>query len=189
MSSKEIPDLPAGTAPTGAEWMHMVQGGNSRKLTTQDLATFIIALLVDSAPATLDTLNELAAAIGDDPNFAATIAGQLGTLTGDVDALEAAVAAIEAAIAALGTAAEMDLPLTPNFTADGEVRFHADVAMTLAQVATSGTGTVSYEKSTAAAPAVFAATAAPVTLEAGAWLRVIAADVDTIFAVHLKRSA
>jgi len=34
--------------------------------------------LVDSAPSTLDTLNELAAALGDDPNFATTTATNLG---------------------------------------------------------------------------------------------------------------
>lgn len=42
-----------------------------------------IANLIDSAPGTLDTLNELAAALGDDPNFATTItnalAGKLST--------------------------------------------------------------------------------------------------------------
>ena len=37
-----------------------------------------VAGLVDSAPETLDTLNELAAALGDDPNFATTIATQIG---------------------------------------------------------------------------------------------------------------
>lgn len=37
-----------------------------------------IAALVDSSPATLDTLNELATALGDDPNFAATVSTQLG---------------------------------------------------------------------------------------------------------------
>lgn len=37
------------------------------------------AALVDQAPATLDTLNELAAALGDDPNFATTVANQIGT--------------------------------------------------------------------------------------------------------------
>ena len=37
-----------------------------------------IANLVDTAPATLDTLNELAAALGDDANFAATTASALG---------------------------------------------------------------------------------------------------------------
>lgn len=37
------------------------------------LQTAIIAAIVDSAPGTLDTLNELAAALGDDPNFVTTI--------------------------------------------------------------------------------------------------------------------
>ena len=37
-----------------------------------------IAAVVAGAPELLDTLNELAAAIGDDPNFAATIAAQIG---------------------------------------------------------------------------------------------------------------
>ena len=37
-----------------------------------------LANLVDSAPETLDTLNELAAALGDDPNFATTVTTQLG---------------------------------------------------------------------------------------------------------------
>lgn len=37
-----------------------------------------VAALVDSSPATLDTLNELAAALGDDPNFAATVNTALG---------------------------------------------------------------------------------------------------------------
>lgn len=36
------------------------------------------AALVDSSPGTLDTLNELAAALGDDPNYAATTATALG---------------------------------------------------------------------------------------------------------------
>lgn len=51
-----------------------------------------IANLVNTAPSTLDTLNELAAALGDDPNFATTISNQLAnkanlsgaTFTGDV---------------------------------------------------------------------------------------------------------
>jgi hypothetical protein len=38
-----------------------------------------ISALVDSSPATLDTLNELAAALGDDPNFATTVSNQIGT--------------------------------------------------------------------------------------------------------------
>jgi hypothetical protein len=38
-----------------------------------------IAALVASSPAALDTLNELAAALGDDPNFATTITNALAT--------------------------------------------------------------------------------------------------------------
>lgn len=37
-----------------------------------------VSSLVDSAPETLNTLNELAAALGDDPNFATTVANQIG---------------------------------------------------------------------------------------------------------------
>ena len=37
-----------------------------------------VAAIVDSAPATLDTLNELAAALGDDANYASTITTALG---------------------------------------------------------------------------------------------------------------
>jgi len=38
-----------------------------------------VASLVDSSPSTLDTLNELAAALGDDPNFATTVTNSIGT--------------------------------------------------------------------------------------------------------------
>ena len=58
-----------------------------------DTATNIVASITDSAPGTLDTLNELAAALGDDANYATTtannIAGKLsltgGTMAGDID--------------------------------------------------------------------------------------------------------
>lgn len=40
-----------------------------------------VAALIDAAPASLDTLNELAAALGDDPNFAATMTTALGLKT------------------------------------------------------------------------------------------------------------
>jgi hypothetical protein len=42
-----------------------------------------IANLVDTAPATLDTLNELAAALGDDANFSTTVTNQIAALTHD----------------------------------------------------------------------------------------------------------
>ena len=44
-----------------------------------------ISNLVDTAPSTLDTLNELAAALGDDPNFATTVSSQIGTAQSTAD--------------------------------------------------------------------------------------------------------
>ena len=46
---------------------------------TQTYVNTAVSNLVDTAPATLDTLNELAAALGDDPNFATTVATSIGT--------------------------------------------------------------------------------------------------------------
>ena len=71
-----------------------------------------VTTLIDSAPAALDTLNELAAALGDDANFATTITNSIATLQTDVNQNEAdADAAISAVssdltteIAARGTA-------------------------------------------------------------------------------------
>lgn len=51
-------------------------GGSTTSIS--DLVSQVTAAIVDGAPTTLDTLNELAAALGDDPNFAATITAELG---------------------------------------------------------------------------------------------------------------
>jgi len=45
----------------------------------ESYADTAVSNLVASAPSTLDTLNELAAALGDDPNFATTVATDIGT--------------------------------------------------------------------------------------------------------------
>ena len=54
-------------------------------LATETYVNNKVAGIVDSAPATLDTLNELAAALGDDPNFATTVATQIGNKVDKVD--------------------------------------------------------------------------------------------------------
>lgn len=46
---------------------------------TQTYVDTRVASLVDSAPETLNTLDELAAALNDDPNFATSVATQIGT--------------------------------------------------------------------------------------------------------------
>lgn len=54
-------------------------------LATEDYVDQKVADLVDSSPETLNTLNELAAALGDDPNFATTIAEEIGKRVEKVD--------------------------------------------------------------------------------------------------------
>lgn len=55
-----------------------------------------VAEIIDSAPVTLDTLNELAAALGDDPNFAATMTAALAGKQ-PIDATLTALAALSGA--------------------------------------------------------------------------------------------
>ena len=66
-----------------------------------------VANLVASAPSTLDTLNELAAALNDDANFATTITNLIGnnsanitTLQGNITTLESDISNLEANIPA-----------------------------------------------------------------------------------------
>ena len=47
-----------------------------------------VSALVDTAPGTLDTLNELAAALGDDPDFATTTTTLIGTKANDADVVK-----------------------------------------------------------------------------------------------------
>jgi hypothetical protein len=49
------------------------------KTYADDAATTAVAAVIDAAPGTLDTLNELAAALGDDANFSTTITNSLAT--------------------------------------------------------------------------------------------------------------
>jgi len=70
-------DLAGGTM-TGALTLSGAPTSNLHAATKAYVDTEV-AGIVDSAPATLDTLNELAAALGDDPNFATTTATNIGT--------------------------------------------------------------------------------------------------------------
>lgn len=70
------------TAPT------QTAGNNSTRLATTAFVATAIANLINSAPGALDTLKELADALGDDPNYAATVtaalAGKLSNANGAV---------------------------------------------------------------------------------------------------------
>jgi hypothetical protein len=106
------------TAPTPAG------GDNSTKIATTAFVNAAIAALIGSAPTALDTLNELAAALGNDSNFSATVTNALalkaplnspgftGTVTAptvagstDNTTKVATTAFVQAVIAALATVA------------------------------------------------------------------------------------
>lgn len=80
--------LVAGTAlPDGTNNLDLIKWNSSTSGWEADtqanvIGTYVstqVAALVDSAPATLDTLNELAAALGDDANFATTVTDSIAT--------------------------------------------------------------------------------------------------------------
>ena len=54
-------------------------GNNTTRIATTAFVQAATAALVDSAPSTLDTLNELAAALGDDANFSTTTTNNIAT--------------------------------------------------------------------------------------------------------------
>jgi hypothetical protein len=88
-----------------------------------------VAALVDSAPALLDTLNELAAAIGDDENFVTTVTGQIGekvaksgdTMTGALTLHADPTNALEAATKQYVDQAETDAVASANSYTDGAI--------------------------------------------------------------------
>jgi hypothetical protein len=98
-------------------------GGN----TVTDRIASAVADLVDSSPAALDTLNELAAALGDDPDFATTVATDIGTkvskagdtMTGDLSLAQDPTQNLHAATKQYVDTAESDAVTSANSYTDG----------------------------------------------------------------------
>jgi len=95
LASKDSPALTGTpTAPTAA------LGTNTNQIATMAALQAAIANLINGAPGALDTIREIAEALGNDPNFAATILNQLAGKapiihrhpTSDVDGLDDALA-------------------------------------------------------------------------------------------------
>lgn len=80
LSASDVGALPSSTVIPSIDGLATETYVNNKVtgLATETYVNNKVAGLVDSAPSTLDTLNELAAALGDDPNFATTIATQIG---------------------------------------------------------------------------------------------------------------
>ena len=124
-----------------------------------------VAAVVDSAPELLDTLNELAEAIGDDANFATTmtnnLAGKLsltgGTMSGDINTGGNTVTglAVPAAASDAATKGYVDGEaqtinntidaLTTDEIAEGDNLYYTD---TRSRAALSGAGDIAYNAAT-----------------------------------------
>jgi chemotaxis protein histidine kinase CheA len=90
-----------------------------------------VAALVDSAPGALDTLNELAAALGDDADFATTVTNSIATKVSKAgDTMSGALAMGTNKITGLGT---------PTSTADAATKGYVDTADALKLSLTGGT--------------------------------------------------
>lgn len=110
------------TAPTASP------GTNSTQISTTEFVMAAVAALVDSSPGALDTLNELAAALGDDANFASTmttsLAGKAATVhnhnAADINAGDLASARMATnVVAALNAIASGQTVNNANVTIDG----------------------------------------------------------------------
>jgi hypothetical protein len=92
----------------------------------------VVAATVDAAPAALDTLNELAAALGDDANFASTVTASIGSNTSAISSLDVFVGdgrtgppnAITSIAASNWTVLQSGITITDN--PDGSVTFTTD---------------------------------------------------------------
>jgi hypothetical protein len=87
---------------------------NTNTIASQSYVNQAIANLVDTSPALLDTLNEIAAAINDDPNFSTTITTAIAT------SLASSKSYTDAAISALGNSSDVKyIPISEAGQADG----------------------------------------------------------------------
>lgn len=169
----------AGTGITITNGAVAVDSTIATKTYADSAATTAVANVIDAAPAALNTLNELAAALGDDANFSTTITTSIGTklnssavsafgltLVDDADAATArttlglgtaaTTAASAYATAAQGTKADNALPAANVSTFGGTLIDDADAA---AARTTLGLGTAATTAASAYATAAQGATA------------------------------
>ena len=140
-SARIADDVALGGNPTTTT---QSAGDNSTKIATTAYADTAVANAIDAAPAALDTLNEIAASLNDDADFAGTmttsLAGKLSTAAGSVGTSNLAASAVTtakiAADAVDGTKIADDSIDSEHYV-DGSIdtAHIADDAVTIAKIA------------------------------------------------------
>ena len=140
-----------------------------------------IAALVDSAPALLDTLNELAAAIGDNPNYATDLATSVGTKVSKAgDTMTGLLVLSADPSAALGAATKQYVDTAETdavATASADATSKANAAQSAAEATASADAT---SKANAAQAAAISAAAADATSKANAAQTAAIAHADAL---------
>lgn len=85
ITSSELSNMSYATTTYVNDAIAAIPGVDLTGYATEAYVTTAIGNLVNSAPAALDTLEELANALGDDPNFATTITNELSYKANSVD--------------------------------------------------------------------------------------------------------
>lgn len=101
-----------------------------------------IQAVIDAAPAALDTLNELAAALGDDPNFAATVTAELGLKADSADVYTQAQ--VDTALAGKSNVGHTHTPAEAGAEPAGAVAAHAAATDPHPQYLTEAEGDARY---------------------------------------------
>jgi len=98
------------TAPTATA------GTNTTQIATTAFVAAAIGALIDAAPGAMDTLNELAAALGDDPSFATTVtnalAGKLSAASNLSDLPNKATSRSNLGLGSMATQASSNVAIT-----------------------------------------------------------------------------
>jgi hypothetical protein len=120
---------------------------DSTGLASETYVNSAISNLIDSAPTLLNTLNELAAALGDDPNFASSVVLKTGsTMTGFLTLSSDPTSALHAATKQYVDNSINSLPSSTDELTEGSTNLYYTTAR--ARSAISASGSLSYNSST-----------------------------------------